>query len=203
MPVRDETETMGAYDLFEAGTVRTSPETAHGLTHRLLRAVQTTPVTEHLHSRFSVNDPRLRVEAFGNEFPNPVVAAGPTKNAEVPRGLAALGFGHVEVGGVTAEQQPGNPRPRLFRLREDEALINRMGFNNGGADIVGERLDREPLPEIPVGINIGKSKSTPPPRPPRTIYIPTSAWRTPATTSLLTSPARTRPVSANCRTARR
>jgi len=119
-------------------------------------------VTEHLHSRFSVNDPRLRVEAFGNEFPNPVgVAAGFDKNAEVPRGLAALGFGHVEVGGVTAEQQPGNPRPRLFRLREDEALINRMGFNNEGADIVGERLDREPLPEIPVGINIGKSKSTP------------------------------------------
>jgi dihydroorotate dehydrogenase len=112
--------------------------------------------------RYAVDDPRLRVEAFENAFPNPIgVAAGFDKNAEIPRALAALGFGHVEVGGVTAERQPGNPRPRLFRLREDEALINRMGFNNEGADIVGERLDTEPMPDVPVGINIGKSKSTP------------------------------------------
>jgi len=159
--VRDEAETMGAYDLLKPALFGLPPETAHGLTHRLLRAVQTTPMTDLLRDRFTVNDSRLHVEAFGNEFPNPVgVAAGFDKNAEVPRSLAALGFGHVEVGGVTAERQPGNPRPRLFRLREDEALINRMGFNNEGADTVGERLDREPLPEVPVGINIGKSKST-------------------------------------------
>ncbi|WP_128905040.1 quinone-dependent dihydroorotate dehydrogenase [Halorubrum amylolyticum] len=153
---------MGAYDLLKPALFGLPPETVHGLTHRLLRTVQGTPVTYLLRDRFAVNDSRLRVEAFGNEFPNPVgVAAGFDKNAEVPRSLAALGFGHVEVGGVTAERQPGNPRPRLFRLREDEALINRMGFNNEGADVVGERLDGEPLPEIPVGINIGKSKSTP------------------------------------------
>jgi len=153
---------MGAYDLLKPALFRLPPETAHGLTHRLMRTAQATPVTDLLRDRFVVDDPRLRVEAFQNEFPNPVgVAAGFDKNAEIPRALAALGFGHVEVGGVTAERQPGNPRPRLFRLREDEALINRMGFNNEGADRVGKRLDREPLPEVPVGINIGKSKSTP------------------------------------------
>jgi len=162
MTARDETETMGTYDLLKPALFGLPPETVHGLTHRLLRAVQGTPVTDRLGDRFTVNDSRLGVEAFGNSFPNPVgVAAGFDKNAEVPRGLAALGFGHVEVGGVTAERQPGNPRPRLFRLREDDALINRMGFNNEGADIVGDRLDREPLPEVPIGINIGKSKSTP------------------------------------------
>ncbi|WP_144798551.1 quinone-dependent dihydroorotate dehydrogenase [Halorubrum depositum] len=153
---------MGAYDLLKPALFGLPAETAHGMTHRLLRTAQGTPVESALRGRYVVDDPRLRVEAFGNAFPNPVgVAAGFDKNAEVPRALAALGFGHVEVGGVTAERQPGNPRPRLFRLREDEALINRMGFNNEGADAVGDRLDREPLPDVPVGINIGKSKSTP------------------------------------------
>ncbi|MFC6735127.1 quinone-dependent dihydroorotate dehydrogenase, partial [Halolamina salina] len=75
--------------------------------------------------------------------------------------LAAIGFGHVEVGGVTAEAQEGNPRPRMFRLRPDRALINRMGFNNEGADAVGARLDDTALPHVPVGVNLGKSKSTP------------------------------------------
>jgi len=99
---------------------------------------------------------------FGLDFPNPVgVAAGFDKNAEIPRVLEALGFGHVEIGGVTAERQPGNPRPRMFRLPEDEAIINRMGFNNEGADRIGRRLDNEPQPDVPLGINIGKSKSTP------------------------------------------
>ncbi|WP_418285400.1 quinone-dependent dihydroorotate dehydrogenase [Halorubrum sp. DTA46] len=153
---------MGVYDLLKPAVFGLPPETAHGITHRLLRATQGTPVMDRVRGRYTVADDRLAVDAFGNAFPNPVgVAAGFDKNAEIPRALTALGFGHVEVGGVTAEKQPGNPRPRLFRLREDEALINRMGFNNEGADIVGERLDREPLPDVPVGINIGKSKSTP------------------------------------------
>jgi dihydroorotate dehydrogenase len=104
----------------------------------------------------------VRTEAFGLEFDNPVgVAAGFDKNAELPSILTALGFGHVEVGGVTAERQPGNPRPRLFRLPEDGALVNRMGFNNEGADRIGTRLDGADLPDAPVGVNIGKSKSTP------------------------------------------
>jgi dihydroorotate dehydrogenase len=162
MPSRDESETMGPYDLLKPALFGLPAETAHGMTHRLLRAVQGTAVTSALSERYVVDDSRLRVEAFENAFPNPVgVAAGFDKNAEVPRALASLGFGHVEVGGVTAERQPGNPRPRLFRLREDEALINRMGFNNEGADAVGARLDGEPMPDVPVGINIGKSKSTP------------------------------------------
>ena len=153
---------MGAYDLLKPALFRLPPETAHGMTHRLLRAAQGTPAMTLVRERYAVRDEKLRVEAFDTAFPNPVgVAAGFDKNAEVPRALAALGFSHIEVGGVTAERQPGNPQPRLFRLREDEALINRMGFNNDGADIVGDRLDREPMPDVPVGINIGKSKSTP------------------------------------------
>ncbi|MGM0592746.1 MAG: quinone-dependent dihydroorotate dehydrogenase [Halobacteriota archaeon] len=138
------------------------PETTHRAVHTLLRAVQETPVTTAVERRCRVNDDRLKTTAFGLSFPNPVgVAAGFDKNAEIPSMLAAMGFGHVEVGGVTAERQPGNPRPRLFRLPEDRALINRMGFNNDGADRIGARLQSQSLPDVPVGVNIGKSKTTP------------------------------------------
>ncbi|MFC7200924.1 quinone-dependent dihydroorotate dehydrogenase [Halospeciosus flavus] len=137
-------------------------ETAHRTVHTLLRAVQATPARYALRERYVVDDPRLRVHAFDCSFPNPVgVAAGFDKNAEIPRALADLGFGHVEIGGVTAEGQSGNPRPRMFRLPEDEAIVNRMGFNNEGADVVGRRLDSQPKPDVPLGVNIGKSKSTP------------------------------------------
>jgi dihydroorotate dehydrogenase len=136
-------------------------ETAHESSLRLLGAIQDTPVERLLADRYTVTDERLRVEAFGQPFPNPVgVAAGFDKNASVPSVLSAFGFGHVEVGGVTAEAQPGNSRPRLFRLPEDRALVNRMGFNNEGADVVGERLSAVDCP-VPLGVNIGKSKSTP------------------------------------------
>jgi dihydroorotate dehydrogenase len=98
---------------------------------------------------------------FGLDFANPVgVAAGFDKNAEVPGMLAGLGFGHAEVGAVTAHGQAGNPRPRLFRLPEDHALVNRMGFNNAGADVVGPRLADTDAP-VPLGVNVGKSKTTP------------------------------------------
>ncbi len=137
-------------------------ETAHGLVSRGLEAVQATPVESVLRDVYTVDDERLGVEAFGQAFPTPVgVAAGFDKNARIPRALAALGFGHVEVGGVTAECQSGNPRPRLFRLTPDRALVNRMGFNNEGADAIGARLDATDLPDVPVGVNIGKSKTTP------------------------------------------
>ncbi|MEF8773547.1 MAG: quinone-dependent dihydroorotate dehydrogenase [Halobacteriales archaeon] len=153
---------MAVYDAAKPLLFALPPETAHGLVGRGLRAVQDTPVEAWLADRFAVADDRLATEAFGLSFPNPVgVAAGFDKNARMPGALAALGFGHVEVGGVTAERQPGNPRPRLFRLREDEALVNRMGFNNDGADAVGSRLRPERLPDVPVGVNVGKSKSTP------------------------------------------
>ncbi len=153
---------MDGYDLLKPLLFELPPETAHRLIQRLLRTVQHTPTEQLLRRRYVVDDDRLRVRAFGNEFSNPVgVAAGFDKNAEIPSILAAFGFGHVEVGGVTAERQPGNPRPRMFRLRDDDALINRMGFNNDGADRIGARLAEQRLPDVPIGINIGKSKSTP------------------------------------------
>ncbi len=162
MGIGNGMRSMSVYDLLKPALFTLPPETAHNATHRLLRGVQGTAAESMLRDRYAVRDARLRVDAFETAFPTPVgVAAGFDKNAEVPRSLAALGFGHVEVGGVTAEAQPGNPSPRLFRLPEDRALINRMGFNNEGADAVGDRLDREPLPDVPVGVNIGKSKSTP------------------------------------------
>jgi dihydroorotate dehydrogenase len=111
------------------------------------------------------SDPRLGREVFGLRFPNPVgLAAGFDKNAVALPALAALGFGFLEAGTVTREPQPGNPRPRLFRLSADSALINRMGFNNAGADVVAAHLEHmirtNPLP-VPLGISIGKSKVTP------------------------------------------
>ncbi len=104
------------------------------------------------------------VEAFGLRFPNAVgLAAGFDKNARAWPAAAALGFGHVEVGTVTALAQPGNPRPRMFRYPRQEAVINRLGFNNEGSEAVAARLARQPPPgrrRIPVGINLGKSKVT-------------------------------------------
>jgi dihydroorotate dehydrogenase len=106
-----------------------------------------------------VRDPRLAVDAFGLRFPNPIgLAAGLDKDAEAYPMLSALGFGFVEVGTLTAEAQPGNPKPRLFRLIRDRALINRMGFNNCGAAAAAARLARLPKRSALVGINIGKTK---------------------------------------------
>jgi dihydroorotate dehydrogenase len=106
-------------------------------------------------------DPVLRVRALGLSFPGPVgLAAGFDKDARGTRGLAALGFGFVEVGTVTARAQPGNPRPRMFRLTADRALINRMGFNNAGAAAAAARLARA-RGGPPVGVNIGKSRAAP------------------------------------------
>ena len=154
---------MRLYDVAKPLLFRLPPETAHAVVHRLLQTVQGTPLIDALADHYTVEDPRLQVEAFGQMFPNPVgVAAGFDKNCEVPWGLASLGFGHVEVGGVTAERQAGNPRPRLFRLPEDQALVNRMGFNNDGADAIGPRVSEasERVP-VPVGVNVGKSKIAP------------------------------------------
>jgi dihydroorotate dehydrogenase len=106
-------------------------------------------------------DPVLRVRALGLEFPGPLgLAAGFDKDARAVRGLGALGFGFVEVGTVTARAQPGNDRPRMFRLTADRALVNRMGFNNEGAAAAAERLRRRHRGVI-VGVNIGKTKVVP------------------------------------------
>jgi dihydroorotate dehydrogenase len=105
------------------------------------------------------------VEAFGLKFPNAIgLAAGFDKNARAWPAAAALGFGHVEIGTVTALAQPGNPKPRVFRYPAEEAVINRMGFNNDGAEAVAARLARQPGPgrrRIPLGVNLGKSKVAP------------------------------------------
>ncbi|MEU5692496.1 quinone-dependent dihydroorotate dehydrogenase [Actinosynnema sp. NPDC020468] len=106
--------------------------------------------------------PRLERTVFGVRFPNPVgLAAGLDKNGRALPAWGALGFGFVEVGTVTRHAQPGNPRPRLFRLRDSEAIVNRMGFNNDGALELANRLDRLGPLGVPLGISIGKSKVTP------------------------------------------
>ncbi len=115
-------------------------------------------------SRFTVKDPRLASEVFGLRFANPVgLAAGFDKDAKWFPDLANLGFSHVEVGTLTGQAQPGNPKPRLFRLPADNAIINRMGFNNEGADAAARRLAKTPKARQSdiLGINIGKTKVVP------------------------------------------
>ena len=149
------------YPLSRSLLFRLDPETAHGLSLKTIARVGSVPGLRHaIASQFSVPEAEP-VEVFGLRFPNRVgLAAGYDKDGEGWRGLACLGFGHIEVGTVTPEPQPGNPRPRVFRLVEERSLINRMGFPGRGADYVAERL-RGRRPGGPViGVNIGKQKST-------------------------------------------
>lgn len=160
---------MTVYDYVRPVLFRLPAETAHSFAQTALSIGQRRSIARHLEARYGIEDEhgRLRVDVLGQRFPNPIgVAAGFDKNGRFPLALAALGFGHVEIGGVTADPQAGNPRPRMFRLPEDEAIINRMGFNNDGADRISSRLARQSLPAAPVGINIGKSKATPSERAP-------------------------------------
>ena len=141
-----------------------SAETAHDLGIRNLRAASNWPAALRQLERFKPAPKPVTV--FGLTFPNPVgLAAGFDKNGVAIPAWAALGFGFVEVGTVTARPQPGNPKPRIFRYPGEGALINRLGFNNDGADVVAARLrtlrDSGSWPAIPVGINLGKSKATP------------------------------------------
>ncbi len=128
-------------------------ETAHGLTIRALSALPP--------GRAPANDPRLAVEAFGLSFGNPLgLAAGFDKNAEVPDAMLALGFGFTEIGTLTPRPQEGNPRPRLFRLPEDGAVINRMGFNNEGHVAALGRLQARRGRGGIIGVNIGANKDS-------------------------------------------
>lgn len=141
-----------------------SPEAAHNLAIRNLRAISSLPSLLRQLEYFQP-EPKPRT-VFGLTFPNPIgLAAGFDKNGVAIPAWAALGFGFVEIGTVTAKAQPGNPKPRIFRYPEQEALVNRLGFNNDGADVVAGRLralrESGHWPAIPVGINIGKSKITP------------------------------------------
>ncbi|WP_137291581.1 quinone-dependent dihydroorotate dehydrogenase [Natronorubrum halophilum] len=137
-------------------------ETAHDLGKRTLRVAQSTwPTRTALSSGYQYEHPALEVDLFDTTFPNPVgVAAGFDKNAEVTHALCALGFGFVEIGTVTPYPQSGNDRPRLFRLLEDEAMVNRMGFNGQGMERVKARLEVDGTPGFPLGVNVGKMNSS-------------------------------------------
>ncbi|WP_211765886.1 quinone-dependent dihydroorotate dehydrogenase [Kutzneria sp. CA-103260] len=136
------------------------PEVAHERTMGVLRRVAgMPPVLSALRARYGVVAPRT---VFGVHFPNPVgLAAGMDKDGVALPAWPALGFGFVEVGTVTRHAQPGNDRPRLFRLPDSEAVINRMGFNNRGAQALADRLSRLGPLSVPLGISLGKSKVTP------------------------------------------
>ena len=141
-----------------------SAEAAHDLAIRNLRAASSLDSVLRALERFK--PPPKPKTVFGLTFPNPVgLAAGFDKNGVAIPAWAALGFGFVEIGTVTAKAQPGNPKPRIFRYPEQGALINRLGFNNDGADTIAARLralrESRRWPAIPIGINIGKSKITP------------------------------------------
>ena len=145
---------------------RVPAEAAHRAAFWLIWAVGAVPGAAGLLRRqLGPRDPVLRVRALGLEFPGPLgLAAGFDKDARATGGLGALGFGFVEVGTVTARAQPGNPRPRMFRLPADRALVNRMGFNNDGAVAAAARLRRRPRGKRTgpvVGVNIGKTRAAP------------------------------------------
>ena len=134
---------------------RLPAETAHELALHSLSFVPPGLIAKR------INHPELIIKRFGLTFPNPIgLAAGFDKNGVALRPLAALGFGFIEAGTVTHHPQPGNPRPRLFRLSEDQALINRAGFNNEGAAAFAQRVEHA-RPDCVLGVSIGKSKITP------------------------------------------
>jgi dihydroorotate dehydrogenase len=141
------------YSLFRPALFLADAETAHGLSLAALRL---------LPNRAARYSPLLQQNVAGLNFPNPVgLAPGYDKNAEVFQAAYGLGFGFVEVGSVTPKPQSGNPRPRVFRLVEDKAVINRMGFNNDGMEAVAQRLMARSLAEQgPLGINVGANKDS-------------------------------------------
>ncbi len=142
---------------------RMDPEDAHHLVLGMLARVSRSPVLLALARALAPRpDPRLAVDLFGLRFPSPIgLAAGLDKDGAAVPALSALGFGFVEIGSVTAEPQPGNPRPRLFRLPAHAALVNRMGFNSAGAVAVAGHLASAGRQRVPIGVNLGRNKSTP------------------------------------------
>jgi dihydroorotate dehydrogenase len=140
---------------------RKDPEESHEMILTLLSRLEF--LYGPLENFYKVADSRLQVKIGALTLPNPVgLAGGFDKNALAPKMISAFGFGFMEVGAVTAQAQPGNPKPRLYRLPEDDALINRLGFNNEGADVIAFKLDRLRArggrPAIPLGMNIGRTK---------------------------------------------
>ncbi|MED1915483.1 quinone-dependent dihydroorotate dehydrogenase [Bacillus thuringiensis] len=151
------------YQLIRKYLFQQDAEEIHEKTIGALRLVEdSAPGKSILKMIYQVKDQRLENKLWGMTFPNPVgLAAGFDKNAEVYHALGALGFGFVEIGTLTPQGQPGNPKPRLFRLPEHQAVINRMGFNNHGAYLASQHLVGYAYSDVPIGINIGKNKVTP------------------------------------------
>lgn len=141
------------------------PEKVHYFTFSMIRFLNNVPGgSALLKSLYEVNDPRLEREVFGLKFKNPVgLAAGLDKDAKLYKELGNLGFGFIEIGTLTPKPQEGNPKKRLFRLKQDGGIINRMGFNNGGVQEAVERLKKNPAGKghVLIGGNIGKNKVTP------------------------------------------
>lgn len=151
-------------NLFRPIFFKMDPEQAHERGRKALMALSSLPLACKLIKTAMHVQEDKPIHLFGLDFKNRVgLAAGMDKDAEFPRAVEAFGFGHTEVGTVTPEGQPGNPQPRLFRYPESNALVNRMGFNNKGAEAMRERLKRhypKGKRKMPVGINIGKAKVT-------------------------------------------
>lgn len=146
------------YPLIRPVLRRLPAETAHNLTLRALEAGLGRLIVGG--AARQPDPPILAQRLWGVEFPNPVgLAAGFDKDARAPEALRGFGFGFIEIGTVTPRPQPGNPKPRLFRLEEDQAIVNRMGFNSGGLDAAVERLRRRPRTAI-VGVNLGKNRDS-------------------------------------------
>ncbi len=150
------------YALIRKALFTLQPEEAHNFAMKQLKFAYSVPVIKNwLKSQFIVKSPQLERELWGLKFPNPVgLAAGFDKDAKYTDPLACLGFGFIEIGTVTPRPQPGNPRPRSFRVPADKGLINRMGFNNDGAKAAAERLKHR-KERLIIGGNIGKNKDTP------------------------------------------
>ncbi len=142
---------------------RLDPETSHRVTLAFLRRVQRLPLAYPIARRlYAYNDPRLAFTWKGLSFPSPVgLAAGADKNGDAPRMFEAIGMGFVEIGTVTPVAQTGNPKPRVFRLKEEQSLVNRLGFPSQGAMKVSANLSRHGKRRVPLGINIGKNAATP------------------------------------------
>lgn len=148
------------YSLVRPLLFKLDPETAHHLTLQLIRLGRFQPLNSILRAIYAV--PERPVQAFGLHFRNPVgLAAGYDKDGLAWRGLSTLGFGHIEVGTVTPLPQPGNSKPRVFRLVEDGAVINRMGFPGLGADYLAGKIRRRRRGGVIMGVNLGKNKDTP------------------------------------------
>lgn len=142
---------------------RLDAEKSHDLARFALGCAQRLPTAlTRMRRRYALDDPRLAQTIMGIVFPNPVgLAAGFDKNAELVDAMAALGFGFVEVGSITPQPQAGNPRPRLFRFPEVKSIQNAMGFNNAGMQVASARLAGAYPAAVPLGVNIGKNKTTP------------------------------------------